>query len=95
MLCTQCGHTKTPPDFYLTRGKYMNICKVCQMERVKQSRINVRTKKRNDSLFGIIHRMDATHRAIAASIYQSRVALGLSMITADELAEALGLTPNK
>jgi hypothetical protein len=65
------------------------------MERVKKSRINVRTKKRNDSLFGIIHRMDATHRAIAASIYQSRVALGLPMISAEELEEALGLAPSK
>lgn len=95
MLCTQCGHTKTPTDFYLIRGKYMNICKVCQMERVKQSRVNVRTKKRNDSLFGIIGRMDATQRAITASIYQSRVSLGLPMITAEELEEALGLTPSK
>ena len=95
MICTQCNTNKTTSDFYVVRGVLMTICKQCQKDRVKRSRANKASRQDGDKKLAIHAAMTDDQKAMVVAIYRSRLALGLPMITADELEEALGLTPSK
>lgn len=95
MICTQCNANKTTSDFYMLRTGLMTICKQCQKDRVKRSRANKASRQDGDKKLAIHAAMTDDQKAMVVTIYRSRIALGLPMITADELSDALGLTPSK